>query len=62
MFDRKTFAEINIKNYLYNIQLIQKRTNTKIIPVLKADGYGHGAVPLAKAVSEYGVDLIAVAF
>lgn len=62
MFDRKTFVEINIKNYLHNIQFIQKRTKKSVIPVLKADGYGHGAIPLAKAVHDYGVDLIAVAF
>ncbi|GAB6188577.1 alanine racemase [Marinitoga arctica] len=62
MFDRKTFVEINIKNYIHNIQLIQERAKTQVIPVLKADGYGHGAIPLAKAVYDYGLNLIAVAF
>ncbi|WGS64081.1 alanine racemase [Marinitoga aeolica] len=62
MFDRKTFVEINIKNYIHNLELIKQRTKSNIIPVLKADGYGHGAVPLAKAAYNYGVDFIAVAF
>jgi len=33
----------------------------RVIPVLKADGYGHGAVPLARRLSAEGVDFFAVA-
>ncbi|SHE28662.1 alanine racemase [Marinitoga hydrogenitolerans DSM 16785] len=62
MFDRKTFVEININNYLHNLQLIKDRNKSNIIPVLKADGYGHGAIQLSKAAYDFGVDLIAVAF
>lgn len=31
------------------------------MPVIKADGYGHGAVPVAKALNKIGVDGFAVA-
>ncbi|APT75945.1 hypothetical protein LN42_05790 [Marinitoga sp. 1137] len=62
MFDRGTYTEINISNYLYNIDLIEKKAGTKAIPVLKANAYGHGAIPLAKALVKRGVDMIAVAF
>ena len=31
------------------------------MPVIKADGYGHGAVPIAKELNKIGVDAFAVA-
>ncbi|MBM7558785.1 alanine racemase [Marinitoga litoralis] len=62
MLDRKTFVEINIKNYLHNINFIKNKTKTEVIPVLKADAYGHGAIRLAKALEKEGKKLIAVAF
>ncbi len=33
----------------------------KICSVIKADGYGHGAIPIAKTLSEAGIDAFAVA-
>ncbi|KAF2955768.1 alanine racemase [Marinitoga sp. 38H-ov] len=62
MLDRKTFAEININNYIHNINFIKNKTKTEVIPVLKADAYGHGATQLAKVVENIGIKLIAVAF
>ncbi|KLO23175.1 alanine racemase [Marinitoga sp. 1197] len=62
MFDRKTFVEINIKKYIHNIELIKEKAKTSVIPVLKADAYGHGAVKLSKVVYDMGIKLIAVAF
>ncbi|MEN6547770.1 MAG: alanine racemase, partial [Armatimonadia bacterium] len=32
-----------------------------VIAVVKADGYGHGAVPVARASVEAGADMLAVA-
>lgn len=32
-----------------NVQALQKGTSAKILAVVKADGYGHGAVPTARA-------------
>ncbi len=33
---------------------------TKIIAVIKADAYGHGAIPVAKILSEIGINMFAV--
>lgn len=43
-------ADIDLDAFRFNLDSIKKNINenTQIITVLKADGYGHGAVPLAK--------------
>lgn len=48
-YDR-VWAEIDLDAIAFNIESIQKKIqeNTQIIAVIKADGYGHGAVPIAK--------------
>jgi alanine racemase len=52
-FFRPTWAEIDRPAFLHNLRTIASRLGkkTKILAVLKADGYGHGAVPLAKAMA-----------
>ena len=37
------------------------RPGTRVCAVIKADGYGHGAIPIAKALSADGIDMFAVA-
>ena len=34
---------------------------TKFMGLVKADGYGHGAVPMAKKLEELGADYLGVA-
>ncbi len=48
-YDR-VWAEIDLDAVLFNIESIKKNIsdNTKIIAVIKTDGYGHGALPIAK--------------
>lgn len=48
-FDR-VWAEIDLDSIEYNISAIKKciKEGTKIIAVIKTDGYGHGAVPIAR--------------
>ena len=43
-------ADIDLDAFRFNLDSIKKNINenSQIITVLKADGYGHGAVPLAK--------------
>lgn len=50
MSDKRIYAEISLSNLIKNMEGFKKNINdnTKIICVIKADGYGHGAVPLAK--------------
>ncbi|MCH5266586.1 MAG: alanine racemase [Lachnospiraceae bacterium] len=62
-YDR-TYAEVNLEAIRHNIREVRKkiRPETKIMAVVKADAYGHGAVTVAKAleslVEAYGVAMI----
>ena len=54
-FLRRTWAEIDLDNALFNWQQIKKIADTRyIMPVVKADAYGHGANILAKLYEENG--------
>lgn len=48
-------ALISLDAVEYNFQQMKKniKEGTKIIAVIKADAYGHGAVPIAKMIQEY---------
>ncbi|MBI4395819.1 MAG: alanine racemase, partial [Elusimicrobia bacterium] len=48
---RPTWAEISLPAYRQNLNLLARLlpAGVRVIAVLKANGYGHGAVPLAKA-------------
>lgn len=60
---RQAWAEINIDNLIHNFRHVRKITgnNTKIMSIIKADAYGHGAVEVGKALIEEGVDIFGVA-
>lgn len=60
---RAVWAEINLDNLANNISEVRRVTNpnTKISAVIKADGYGHGAVAIAQTLLENGADRFAVA-
>lgn len=45
---RNTFAVVNIEKYLKNLEFLNSCTTAKIMPVLKADAYGHGMQELGK--------------
>ncbi|MFW5629365.1 MAG: alanine racemase [Acetivibrio ethanolgignens] len=57
-------AEIDLDAICRNIQNTKKiiKPGTKVMAIVKADGYGHGAVPVAKALSSlvdaYGVAIV----
>ena len=53
LFNR-TWAEVDIDNILHNVRVIKDTLtgNSKIIAVVKADAYGHGAVAVAKALEK----------
>ena len=62
MNNRDAWIEISVANIKYNIKQIQaKAGHSKLVGVIKADAYGHGAVNYAKALDEQGVDTFAVA-
>ena len=60
---RPVWAEINLDNLAHNMREVRRVTNidTKITAVIKADGYGHGAVAIAETLLENGADRFAVA-
>ena len=60
--NRAAWLEINLNNLEYNINSIKKAIipKTKIMPVIKADAYGHGAVALAKFMEGLGIDRFVV--
>ena len=61
--DRGTRAEVNLDAIANNIHAARKnlKDTTKLCAVVKANGYGHGALPVAKACDEAGADWFAVA-
>lgn len=60
-FVRRTWAEISIDSIKHNfLQIKQKIDRAKLCCVIKADGYGHGAVQLAHTYEKLGADFFAV--
>ncbi len=58
----RTEAKIDLKAIEHNFNEIRRFTNAeKIICVIKADAYGHGAVPVARLYASLGADILAVA-
>ena len=54
-------AYIHLENLFHNYNLIKQQLNgTPIMAVVKANAYGHGAVPIAKALRSKGVNHFAV--
>lgn len=60
---RPVWAEINLDNVKHNIKEIKNivKKDTIVCAVVKADGYGHGAVELAETLLNNGADRLAVA-
>jgi len=58
---RRTWAEIDLDAIAYNLEEIRKATPGKrIIAVIKADAYGHGASSIARYYNRLGVNAFAV--
>lgn len=49
---RPTWAEVNLSKFESNVRLLRERAGVKIMLVLKADAYGHGATPLGRLAEE----------
>lgn len=52
---RRVYAEIDLDAVLFNFEQMNRNIpeGTKIMAVVKADAYGHGAVPLARLLEPY---------
>lgn len=60
---RSTVAEIDLSALRHNYRLLRSRIPpvASIFAVVKADGYGHGAVPVARTLEEEGARMLGVA-
>lgn len=63
-FYRPTWVEISLDALRHNIENFQKvlPSEIKLMAIVKADAYGHGAVGVSKEVIAAGVDYLGVAF
>lgn len=63
MFERPVWAEIDLEAIAHNVQQIKRKVKpgAQFCAVVKADGYGHGAVAVARTVLDNGADRLAVA-
>lgn len=59
--DKDIVGVIDVNAIRNNIKYLKKKSGTDLMPVLKADAYGHGAVEMAKILRHIGVKYIGVA-
>lgn len=59
---KRTWAEISLDNLEHNYRLLREKVGAscRFLGVMKADAYGHGAVPMSHALSDLGADYFAV--
>lgn len=59
---RPTWARVDLAAIRHNVEQMSRAiAPSRLCAVIKADAYGHGDVPVAEAVLEAGVDILAVA-
>jgi len=59
---RPTIAEVNLKAIRNNVRRIRERVHpAEVMAVVKADAYGHGAIPVAQTALSAGTSQLAVA-
>lgn len=57
-----TRIEINLDHLLHNYrELVKHVGRAEVVPVIKSEAYGHGAVPLARVLQEVGCKHLAIA-
>lgn len=63
-FNRDTYIEVNLDAIKHNVRQFRRwiGDDVKLLVAVKANAYGHGAVPVARAALEAGADWFAVAF
>ena len=60
---RPTVAEIDLGSLEFNYERLQKRVpkGVRLLAVVKADAYGHGAIPISRKLESLGVEYLGVA-
>ena len=59
---RPTFVLVNLFAIQHNVRRLREITNTRVMAVVKANAYGHGAVEVARAAVDAGAEWLGVAF
>ena len=54
-------AIVDLSAIKHNVESLKKSAGTKLLAVVKADAYGHGLIPVAKAALSAGADYLGVA-
>lgn len=59
----RVYARIDLDAIIHNVTNVRKKlsSNSTLMPIVKADGYGHGAIPISKELVEMGIERFAVA-
>lgn len=61
-YTRPTVAEVDLSAIAFNFrQVVERVKPAKVMAVVKANAYGHGAVPVSKILLENGADYLGVA-
>lgn len=60
---RQTYAQVDLSAYRSNVKALKQAMGPKVLlmAVVKADAYGHGLAPIARAAQQAGADALAVA-
>ncbi len=63
MPERRAWKELNFENLKWNVELLKSRLpkGCEFMAVVKANAYGHGAVPVASCLNRLGIRAFAVA-
>ena len=59
-----TWIEVNLSAIENNLKAVKSAVSpsTKILAIVKADAYGHGAVEVSRALEQNGIEMLGVAF
>ena len=59
-----TWIEVDLNAIERNLKAIKSMvgSGTKILAIVKADAYGHGAVKVSQTLEQNGIDMLGVAF
>lgn len=59
---KRTWADISLDNLTHNYQALRAKvpSGCRFLGVVKADAYGHGAVPVSRHLTELGAEYLAV--
>lgn len=59
---KRTWADISLDNLNHNYQQLRSRipSDCRFLGVVKADAYGHGAVPISRYLTDLGAEYLAV--